>query len=231
MPDINGIIEFLKTQYASYGYLIVFLGAYLENTVITGLILPGGTLIVLGGVFAAQGTMSLPLVMLLAWMGMFLGSSTDYWIGRLGLWRIIEKTRLHNWLNKGLTEAKLLLIEKGPQTIFLAHFLGQIRTFMALTAGIVKMPFHKFALYELFASLFWSILYCGAGYLIGNSLDQINNLFTILAGVGLVVAVFAYWSWKKHRDKRVQAEEQALETTEKADSTEETPEKTSLLNK
>jgi membrane protein DedA with SNARE-associated domain len=206
MPDLSGFIEFLKSNYLAYGYLIVLFGSYLENTVLMGLIFPGGLLIVLGGVFAAQGDLSLPLVILMGWIGMFCGSSTDYFIGRAGLWRVIEKTRLKRWVEPGLKEARLLLEEKGAQSIYLAHCLGQIRTFAALTAGIVRMPYRKFAFYEAGAALLWNILYVGAGYLFGQSLGAVDNIFKIGAGVALVIGAISYFSWKRGRAKRLQAE-------------------------
>ena len=58
-----------------------------------GNILPGSTMLILGAVFAAQGKLSLPLVILLGWLGMFLGCCTDYWLGRAGLWWLVENTR------------------------------------------------------------------------------------------------------------------------------------------
>src|SRR5689334_2355030 len=117
MPDLGQIIELIKSQYASYGYLIVLIAAYMENTILLGIVLPGSSMLILGAAFAAQGTLSLPLVILLGWVGMFLGCCTDYWIGRAGLWRLIEKTRLGRWLSPGLKEAQLILERWGGRSI------------------------------------------------------------------------------------------------------------------
>ncbi len=211
MPDFNEILTWVKDNYVHYGYFIILIGAYLENTIFMGLVFPGGILLVLGGVFAAQGVISLPLALLLGWIGMFLGTSTDYWIGRAGIWRAIEKTRLRKWLEPGLKEAQILLYEKGGIAIFLAHFMGQIRTFVAVTAGIVKMPFRKFASVELFAALLWNIIYIGSGYLIGDSLNSIENFFKVAGVMAMLMAGGAYLIWKKRKKKQLAHEIAQLE--------------------
>jgi len=82
MPGIHEFLNLLRDAYAAWGYDIVFLGAFLENTVLLGLILPGGALVMLGAVYAHQGSMALPAVFLLAWLGMVAGTSIDYLLGR-----------------------------------------------------------------------------------------------------------------------------------------------------
>jgi membrane protein DedA with SNARE-associated domain len=225
MPDFgqlfDGIYIWLRDNYAAYGYLIVLIFAYLENTIIMGLILPGGTFVILGGVFAAQGQLSLPLVILTGWVGMWLGTSTDYWIGRAGAWRLIEKTRLRRWLEPGLKEASLLLKEKGGTAIFMGHLLGQIRTFVAVTAGIVKMPFQKFGLYEFFAAGMWNLMYIGAGYFIGGSIDRIENIFQIMAGVAVVVALAGLYFWKKQKARQLETEMAELKQRQNRETEEE----------
>ncbi len=199
MIDFGTIIEFLKSQYASYGYLIIFLGAFAESTILLGLLLPGSTMLILGAVFAAQGTLSLPLVIAFGWAGMFLGCCTDYLIGRAGLWEIIKRTPLHKWLDKGLKDASLVLHTKGGRTIFLSHLMGQVRTFVAVTAGIVKMPFQKFAVYELPTTLSWAVVYSLVGYLAGNNIELIQQFFSGLGLVAFGIAVIIYLWWKRQR--------------------------------
>jgi membrane-associated protein len=217
MTLFNDLFEFVKTQYATFGYLIVPLSAYMENTVLLGLIFPGATLLILGGVVAAQGTLSLPVVILLGWLGMWLGCCTDYWIGRAGLWRLLEKTRFKKWLDPGLAEATVILEERGGRAIFLAHFLGQIRTFVALTAGVIHFPFRKFALYELAATFVWSIIYCSAGYLVGDSLDSIQNFFKLMGVVVAALAFVGYLYWRKRRNRQLEAELQSQKAIRPAD--------------
>ena len=85
MPDTHALIDGMQSAYATWGYPIVFLGAMLENTILLGFLLPGGTLVVLGAAYAQNGSMELPLVAVLAWAGTVLGASLDFALGRFGL--------------------------------------------------------------------------------------------------------------------------------------------------
>ncbi len=204
MGFFNDILEFVKQQYASFGYLIVFLGSYFENTVLLGLILPGGSLVLLGAIYASEGTLWLPLVILFGWLGMFLGNSSDFWLGRLGVLKLIEKTRLQSMLAPHMLTARNFLNKRGGRAIFISHFFGHIRSFVAITAGATHFPFARFARYELAAALVWNILYCLVGFFFAASIKGIEGLFSGV-GIGLVVLIavafvsYRVFSWFQGR--------------------------------
>ncbi len=185
MEVITNILEVVKQNYATYGYLIIFLGAFLENTIFLGLILPGGSLVLLGAIYAADGTLSLPLVILFGWIGMFLGNSTDYWLGRLGIYKLIEKTRLKKYLNPHMEKADKFLDERGGIAVFISHFIGHLRSFVAMTAGAVKFPYPRFAGYEVVAALIWNLIYCLAGYFLAESVGSVDGVFSTIA-IGMI---------------------------------------------
>lgn len=205
MDFFNNILDFVKQQYATFGYLIVFLGAYFENTIFLGLILPGGSLVLLGAIYSSEGTMFLPLVILLGWLGMFLGNSTDFWLGRAGVIRLIEKTRFKDKLAPHLETARKFLDKRGGWAIFFSHFIGHIRSFVAITAGTTRFPYSRFARYELLAALIWNIGYCLAGFFFAESIKKIEGLFSGV-GIGLVVVVavgfFGYKAFNWWRDRQ-----------------------------
>ena len=84
---IHALVEWLGGLYSQYGYLIVFLGSLGENTAFVGLILPGGTLALLGAFYARAGTLHIGWVIFFAWIGTVLGYHVDYLIGRFLLAR------------------------------------------------------------------------------------------------------------------------------------------------
>ena len=85
---IHALIEWLGGLYSQYGYLIVFLGSLGENTAFVGLILPGGTLALLGAFYARAGTLNIGWVIFFAWIGTVLGYHVDYLIGRFLLGKL-----------------------------------------------------------------------------------------------------------------------------------------------
>lgn len=202
MPDLHDLVDGLRDAYATWGYPIVFLGAMLENTILLGLVLPGGALVVLGAVYAHQGSMALPAVLLLAWLGMVAGTSIDYVIGRLGLQSALHRVRLGSRLDPHLRKAKQYLERYGAWAFLLAHFIGHIRSFIAITAGTSQLPYRRFLLYEGIAALVWNLLFVGAGYVLGENVDRLQQIMG-RAGIGVALAaVVAYGLYRLARRTR-----------------------------
>lgn len=196
MPDLQHLIEVLRMAYATWGYPIVLLGALLENTALLGLVLPGGSLVLLGAVYAQQGAMALPLVLLMGWLGMVLGTSVDYALGRWGLRTSLGHTRLMPRLEPKLAEAERFLERHGAWALLLAHFIGHVRSFVAITAGAGRLPYRRFLLYEGIAALAWNIVFVGAGYIVGENLHLLSRF---IGGAGLVIALLLALAYAGYR--------------------------------
>ena len=197
---INALIQWLGGLYDQYGYLIVFLGSLGENTAFVGLILPGGTLALLGAFYARAGTLNIGWVIFFAWIGTVLGYHVDYLIGRFLLgryapvWsasRIGRRMRLAGRIRLG----QRMLSKYGGRTIFISHAIGHIRSFIALSAGMTRMPYRRFLGFELIAALFWSGGYCLLGYFLGAEFQMLQDVIErwgiVLAGA--LVLTFIGW--------------------------------------
>jgi membrane protein DedA with SNARE-associated domain len=196
LPDLHHLIDALRAAYGAWGYPLILVGALLENTALLGLVLPGGSLVLLGAVYAQQGTLALPLVLLLGWLGMILGTGVDYALGRWGLRSALGRTRFVARLEPKLAEAERFLERYGMWALLLAHFIGHVRSFVAITAGASRLPYRRFLLYEAIAALAWNIVFVGAGYLAGENLGLLQRLS---GGAGLAVgaaAVVAYLAFR-----------------------------------
>ncbi|HKT37904.1 MAG TPA: DedA family protein, partial [Ktedonobacterales bacterium] len=173
---LEHLLDLLRDLYDQYGYLIVFLGAFGENTALLGLALPGGTLALLGAFYARQGTLNLVWVIFFAWMGTVLGYHVDYLLGRFALGKIMlrwgdsrlgRRMRLAGRLRLG----RRLLTKYGGRAILLSHIVGHIRSFVALSAGATRMSYRRFLSFELVAALLWNTAFCLIGYLAGAEYD------------------------------------------------------------
>jgi membrane protein DedA with SNARE-associated domain len=196
MPDPQQIMETLRAAYSTWGYPLVLLGALLENTALLGLVLPGGSLVLLGAIYAQQGTMALPLVLVLGWLGMVLGTSLDYALGRWGLHSTLGRTHLMARLEPKLAAAQRFLARHGAWALVLAHFIGHVRSFVAITAGASRLPYRRFLLYEGIAALAWNLVWVTAGYLVGEHLDALQRF---VGGTGLALVVLVLVAYVAYR--------------------------------
>lgn len=224
LPSFRDWVELLGQFYDQYGYAIVFLGALGENTALLGLVLPGGTLALLGAFYARQGTLNIFWVIFFAWIGTVLGYHVDYLIGRFFLGRVIgrwstSKLGIRFRLAARLRLARRLLARHGGKAILISHTTGHIRSFVALSAGATHMYYPRFLGFELIAALVWNIIYGVLGYLAGAEFETIQKIIE-RAGwviVGLLVALFLVWRFfgpqlrerfrkRRHRSGRMRRE-------------------------
>lgn len=198
---ITNLIDALAPLYNQWGYLIVFLGVLGENTAVLGLVLPGGTLALLGAFYARQGTLALPLVILFAWLGTTIGYSTDYLLGRYALGRVaprVMSSRLGRRLRLAgrLRQARRLLARHGGKAIMISHTFGHLRSFVALTAGMSHMRYRRFLAFELVAALLWNTGYCLLGYLAGAERERLQMFIERGGWIALIVLALAYLFWR-----------------------------------
>jgi membrane-associated protein len=119
---------------------------------------------------------------------MVTGTSLDYALGRLGLHSAVSHTRFATRLEPRLAQAERFLERWGAWAFLLAHFIGHVRSFLAITAGMTQLPLRRFLLYEGTAALIWNLIFVGVGYAVGENLDRLQQLMG-WAGIAIGVAV------------------------------------------
>lgn len=203
---IQDWINLLARFYDQYGYVLVFAGSLGENTALLGLVLPGGTLALLGAFFARQGTLSLGWVVFFAWLGTVLGYHLDYLCGRYVLARVagrLSMSRLGRRLRVAgrLRLARAFLSKHGSKAILISHLVGHMRSFVALSAGMTHMRYPTFLVSELVAALLWNIVYCMFGYFVGTQVEHLQLLFERSGWVMLAILALALLVWRILRQR------------------------------
>lgn len=207
---INDLIDLFGTFYDQYGYLIVFLGTFAENTALLGLLLPGNSLALLGAFYARAGTLNLVWVIFFSTCGTILGYCVDYLFGRFALEQLLKRwgtSRLGRRLRLAgrMRLSRRMLHKHGGKTILISHTIGHLRSFVALTAGLTRMPISRFLLFEVIAALLWNTLFSLIGYFIAVEITLLQLFFEragwiILAGL---VVLFVLWRiWKQHKRRK-----------------------------
>src|SRR5689334_9646275 len=163
-PDLEGFLTDLSDSLGAWTYLLVGGLAFLETGAFVGLVAPGETAIVLGGVVAAEGRISLALILLTAWLAAALGDLASYTLGRR-LGRGFVDARGPRF---GVTPARLATVDgfferHGGKAILIGRFVGLVRAVAPFLAGAARLPLSRFLPYSLLGTAVWSAAFTLAG--------------------------------------------------------------------
>ena len=193
----SGVLDFVTGLLLTHGYLVIFLGAALDNF---GLPSSGDVVLFAGGFFANNGQAALPLVMLSGFAGALASDNSVYWIGRIGgrpLINRILKIRLLQFLinEKSLEKAERYFESHGGKTVFVGRFGPGLRSMTPLFAGVTRMGYFRFVPYNVAAALVWAVVYSLIGYVFGQYWGELLAVaksfgFGIVALVALAILAF-----------------------------------------
>jgi membrane-associated protein len=208
IPDSpSGVLDFVTALLLTHGYLVIFLGAALDNF---GLPSSGDIVLFAGGFFANNGQAALPLVMLSGFAGALVSDNSVYWIGRIGGRPLIDrilKIRLLQFLisEKSLEKVERYFESHGGKTVFVGRFGPGLRSMTPLFAGVTRMGYFRFVPYNVAAALVWAVVYSLIGYVFGQYWSELLAVaksfgFSVVALVILVIVAFvlrrSYWRKK-----------------------------------
>jgi membrane protein DedA with SNARE-associated domain len=181
--------EWLVDLFARYGYAVVFVGVFLENT---GLPVPGETALLAGAAMANFGRLALPWVIVTATAAAILGDNLGFFIGRWYGRGLIERYGAY----VGLTPTRLAQFDRffsrhGGRTVFIARFITGLRVFGALLAGASGLRWPTFLFYNAAGAVAWSIAIAAAGYSLAYSWETLERWIgrSGLIGLAVVAAV------------------------------------------
>jgi membrane-associated protein len=175
-------------QYGAWTYLVLFLIIFCETGLVVTPLLPGDSLLFAVGTFCALGALDLGWILILLALAAILGDAVNYAIGyRLGP-RVFRSER-SRFLNRRHLERTHEFYERyGPITIVLARFIPIIRTFAPFVAGIGRMTYARFALYNVAGGVAWIAIFVLGGYAFGN-IPVVKRNFTLVVLAIIVLSV------------------------------------------
>ncbi|MEP7182633.1 MAG: bifunctional DedA family/phosphatase PAP2 family protein [Betaproteobacteria bacterium] len=191
----------LVDRLGHWGYLILFLGAMFESAAFLGVIVPGESLVLVAGFFAAQGLLDLGDLMVVVAMGATLGDSIGYELGRfLGRPWLLRYGRRVGINPERLSRVDAFFARHGGKSVFLGRFVGFARALVPFLAGSSRMPYRLFLPYNALGAVLWSIVVVLLGYFLGASWQiaagWIGKASAILGGVLLFILGLAWlWRW------------------------------------
>jgi membrane protein DedA with SNARE-associated domain len=177
----------LVANASGWAYLILLLFAYLDALVP---IVPSEASVITAGVVASSGDLSLPVVMVIAATGAFLGDNTGYLLGRRFGGRITERFFSGEKATRRVKWAERQIRERGGQLILIGRFIPGGRTLVALTAGTAAYPWRRFALLDATAASGWALYAALLGYFGGRAFEE-KPWKGLLLAFGLALSVTA----------------------------------------
>jgi membrane-associated protein len=180
----------LVTTYGGWVYAILFLIVFAETGLVVTPFLPGDSLLFAAGALAASGALDGRIATVLLLAAAIIGDAVNYSIGRNIGERIIQRARTDarwgRWINPEYVDRAHAFFEKhGGKAIVLGRFMPIVRTFVPFVAGVAKMSYPTFALYNVVGAIVWVGICVGAGYLFGN-VPIVRDNFSLVA-IGIVV--------------------------------------------
>ncbi len=190
----------LEQFLATFGYLAVFIFVMIESL---GIPFPGETMLLLGSFFVAiDHRLSLPFVIASAALGAIIGDNIGYAIGRKGgrplVEHLIERYGRYIFLKpEHLARAERFFAKHGDKTVFFGRFISILRTWAAFLAGVNRMHWRTFLIYNAAGGIIWAAIYGTLGYLAGrffhDNFPAVEHIARDVGwvGAGVVVAAIA----------------------------------------
>ena len=186
--DIGQAIDQLEPFIRDYGVVVVTIVLTLESF---GAPLPGESLLIMASVLAGRGHISFPLLLLCSWLGAVLGDNIGYIIGRvLGRGVVLRHGKKIGLDADILKKIEDVFARFGPITVAFARFVNILRQLNGIAAGILRMDWRRFLIFNALGGALWVLVWGFAGFYLGEHLSNIMTFARDLGMLGaLVVAV------------------------------------------
>jgi membrane-associated protein len=200
------------------GYIGLFLIVYAETGLMVGFFLPGDSLLVTAGVFAAANPDKLNITSLICLLiiAAIAGDNTGYWFGRKAGAPLFARPDSRFFKRKHLVSAQAFYDKHGAKTVVLARFVPIVRTFGPIVAGVAEMPYRRFLTYSIIGGISWITSMLLLGYFLGQVpgvKDHIDKVIIVVIAVSLL-PVFLHWlQGRKHGAGSTSSEDVVQETS------------------
>jgi membrane protein DedA with SNARE-associated domain len=190
-------------------YAIVAPVVFFEAAILVGFFCPGKTTIIVAGVLAGEGKVSLPLLLLVVVAAAMAGDAAGYEIGRRSGARLITARACRPY-RKHILRGQRLIIERGSFAVFAGRFLPLMRALMPALAGSVRMPYRRFAFFNALGNLLWGLGFTLGGYFAGEAFRRtvalVGQGVAVLVVLGVSIAVVV-WAVRRRYGSRTSCED------------------------
>jgi membrane-associated protein len=199
--DLNKILE-------AGGLLALAAILFAETGLLIGFFLPGDTLLFAAGFFAAQGRINLAWALLALFIGTFLGNIVGYEIGKRTGYRIFKNEESLFFSKDNITLAENFYKKHGGKTILIARFVPVVRTIAPPFAGMGKMNYRQFMIFNFIGGILWVASITLIGFWAGKVIGHYFNIDKYILPVVLLatLATFGGSAWHVLKDKKARSQ-------------------------
>jgi undecaprenyl-diphosphatase len=200
--DLQKLLEEISHTLGAWTYLLVGVFAFAETGAFVGLVVPGETVMLLGGAVAGQGAINIYVLIAVAWFAAWAGDTTSFFIGR----RLGREFVLEHGPRVGIGRERFERVEDyfarhGGKTIFIGRFISLVRAFAPFVAGSSGMRYRAFVPYSILGCGLWASAHILVGYLFSRSIETaakyagkgaflLATLIVVIVGVVVAVRYF-----------------------------------------
>ena len=181
----EGLKELIRWGGAPFVCLVIFV----ETGLFVGFFLPGDSLLVSAGVFAAGGVLPLRWILLPGILCAIVGDQVGYWIGRSAGSALYTRKESFFFRRKHLEQAHAFYEKHGGKTVILARFAPIIRTFCPPVTGAAKMPYGTYVLYDIFGGTLWVGSMILGGYFLGRHVPNIEHRIHYVIAIVIFLSI------------------------------------------
>ena len=162
--------EWIVSNYSDSIYVVLFLVIFVETGLVVMPFLPGDSLLFMAGMYSKIGNLNLTYLLFFLSIAAVLGDNINYWIGRrIGLGVFEWKIRGRQLVKESyLKKTEDFFEKRGVFAIIMARFVPIVRTFTPFAAGVGKMNYRKFLMFDIIGGVLWICSMTLAGYFLGE---------------------------------------------------------------
>ena len=191
----QSILDFLRSAIVTYGYWAVGAALLLENA---GIPMPGETILLLASFMAySQHELQLSWIIVVATIAATLGDNLGFAVGYYGGRPLLARYQSLFRVKQAMVDrGEQLFARYGPATIFFARFIFGMRIIAGPMAGVLRMEWKRFAIFNFLGAVLWVSVISTVGYFFGQHWDRMENAlkrFDLAVAIGVVIAVLVWW--------------------------------------
>lgn len=207
------IIEMLLDKLGIYVYFGLFFIIFAETGLAVGFFLPGDSLLVVSGLFAAAGKLNIALVLIAFFLGSIIGDSTGYWTGRTMGKTIFNRENSFLFKPSRVEKAREFFEKYGAKTIVLARFVPIVRTFAPIVIGATEMPYIRFLTFSILGGALWIFSMVLLGYFVGGLIetafgirleDHIEKVVIVVVLLSLLPPIIEFLKRRLEKKKAIE---------------------------